>query len=137
MCKFTHNVNFTSQFWFTLFCREAIFVANLRTFGCTIFRPENVWVWKNDKYQVWCWHVDPTFMLNSTFMLTSTTMLTSTPPPWYCQHPGICFFSRSVDESSCIDHEISTTDKCRLTWKPSWKTTTRSVLSIYVVKLIS
>ena len=26
------NVNFTPRYWFTLFCREAVFVANLRTF---------------------------------------------------------------------------------------------------------
>ena len=39
---------------FTLFCREAIFVANLRTFLAYFFAGQKVW-WrtKKDKYEVW------------------------------------------------------------------------------------
>ena len=35
------NVNFSPQYWFTLFCREAIIDANLRTFRHTIWSSEN------------------------------------------------------------------------------------------------
>ena len=35
------NVNFSPQYWFTLFCRETIIVANLRTFWRTIWSSEN------------------------------------------------------------------------------------------------
>ena len=47
-CNFTQNVWFYTECvifkTFTLFCRVAIFVENLRTFECKIFRPKNVLV---------------------------------------------------------------------------------------------
>ena len=47
------NTKYANQ-KFTLFCREAIFVANLRTFFGVLFAGQKVW-WrtKKDKYQVW------------------------------------------------------------------------------------
>ena len=52
MCHFTHKSrdNFCQKF--TLICREVIFVANLRTFECKIFRSKKMLVQKSDKYQV-------------------------------------------------------------------------------------
>ena len=52
VCSFTHSVVLHTIYAilsqgnvcrkFTLFCRESIFVANLRTFECKIFGPQNV-----------------------------------------------------------------------------------------------
>ena len=46
----------TNNYWFTLFCRDAIFVANLRTFLVYLLQAKKIW-WRteNDKYEV-CTH---------------------------------------------------------------------------------
>ena len=48
------RVRQTNKYWFTLFCRDAIFVANLRTFLAYLLQVKKIW-WRteNDKYEVW------------------------------------------------------------------------------------
>ena len=48
------RVRQTNKYWFTLFCRDAIFVANLRTFLAYLLQAKKIW-WRteNDKYEVW------------------------------------------------------------------------------------
>ena len=47
------RVRQTNKYWFTLFCRDAIFVANLRTFLAYLLQAKKIW-WRteNDKYEV-------------------------------------------------------------------------------------
>ena len=42
--KYANQNNKYANQKFTLFCREAIFVANLRTFECKMLRPQNMLV---------------------------------------------------------------------------------------------
>ena len=47
-------MNFSPQYWFTLFCHEAIIVANLRTFPAYNLKFKKLrWRTKIDKLQVW------------------------------------------------------------------------------------
>ena len=48
------RVRQTNKYWFTLFCCDAIFVANLHTLLAYLLQVKKIW-WcsENDKYEVW------------------------------------------------------------------------------------
>ena len=58
----TQYVNWIPKYWLTLFCRETIFVANLRTFLAYLLQALKYGGGPNDKYQV-CEEVCPYYGL--------------------------------------------------------------------------
>ena len=96
MCNFTHSVKFYTQcvilhtvWWFTLFRREAIFVANLRTFECKIFQTlkyASVKKWQISGMVVWLMVVTGVFSGPSHRPQLSQSALPgwqpASPSPW-------------------------------------------------------